>query len=316
MRARLLHIFFFSIVFICALMFGAIITQAATNISGTTAEHFAWDDMVGWWDFYNTNTITVTNKKISGYASSSSGQISLDCATTSNGNICASSNSYYGICNGPGPRDSSANCPNGDAGGILSGWGWNDTIGWISFNCSDLSVCGTSNYKVQIDSNGNFSGYAWNDVIGWISFNCGNYSGCGLSNYKVVTDWRATSSLGYLESSIFDTQKTAGSLLNSIIWQGTSPGSESCVSFQISASNSDSGPWSYVGPSGSSADYYGAECDSAPNGGIGCATPNKSICVSKSQFTNYRYLRYRVRLQSTLTQASPQINSIILNWSP
>jgi hypothetical protein len=180
--------------------------HATTNISSNAGERYSWEDMTGWWDFYGTNTVNVENTKVTGYASSSFGHVSLDCATSPNGNICSSGNAYYGICNGPGGRDSSANCPNADAGGILSGWAWNDQIGWISFNCSDLSICGTSNYKVQVDSNGNFSGYAWNDVVGWISFNCSNYSGCGTSNYKVVTDWRATSSVGYLESSVFDTR--------------------------------------------------------------------------------------------------------------
>jgi hypothetical protein len=31
----------------------------------------------------------------------------------------------------------------------LEGWAWgNDVMGWVSFNCSNQSVCGTSNYKV------------------------------------------------------------------------------------------------------------------------------------------------------------------------
>ena len=291
-----------------------LVALAATNISATTAEHFAWDDVTGWWNFYATDNIEVENTRVTGYASSSFGYISLDCATSPNNNICGTSN--YGVCNGPGPHGADGTCPNGDASGILSGWGWSDEIGLISFNCSDPGVCGTSNYKVQIDGSGNFSGWAWNDVVGWISFNCGNYSGCGASEYKVKTSWVATSTVGYLESSIFDTERIAGGLLNGIVWQGTSPGAESCVSFQNAVSNNSGGPWNYKGPSGTAIDYYGAACASAPNGGIGCASPNVPTCVDKSQFTNYRYLRYKVKLQSTLTQVSPEISDIILNWSP
>ncbi len=302
-----------------ALLFTAasyFIARADTNISATTTEHFAWDDTAGWWNFYDTGNIEVQNTKVTGYASSSFGYLSLDCFTSPNGNICSASNDYYGVCNGPGPRATGGTCPSGDASGVLSGWAWSDEIGWVSFNCSDPGVCGTSDYKVQIDSEGNFSGWAWNDVTGWISFNCGNESGCGISDYKVVTEWRATSSVGYLESSIFDTRKTSGGLLNSIVWQGTSPGAESCVSFQIAVSNSHVGPWNYEGPSGDDSSYYGASCESAPNGGIGCADDNTPTCVNKSQFTNYRYLRYKVRLQSTLAQTSPEVGDIILNWSP
>src|SRR3989338_2782024 len=97
---------------------------------------------------------------------------------------------------------SDGSCPNGDAQGILSGYAWNDTIGWISLNCDESAhggsnLCSTSNYKVQIDSNGSFSGYAWNDVAGWISFNCSNNASCDSSNFKVNTSWRATSTVGY-----------------------------------------------------------------------------------------------------------------------
>lgn len=309
--------FFILLAAISLVFLGGAAARATTNIIGTTEYHFAWEDMTGWWNFYDTNTVEVTNTKLTGYASSSFGAVSLDCATSPNGNICTSGNDYYGVCNGPATnRGPEGNCPDGNAGGVLYGWEWNDEIGWISFNCADIGACATSNYKVQIDGSGVFSGYAWNDVVGWISFNCANYSGCGTSDYRVATNWDATSTVGYLESSIFDTEKTEGSLLNNIVWQGTDPGAESCVSFQIAASQSPSGPWSYIGPSGTGADYYGATCETAPNGGVGCAPDDAAICINKNDFINYRYLRYKVRLQSTLIQESPLITDIILNWSP
>ena len=52
----------------------------------------------------------------------------------------------------------------------VSGWAWSETIGWISFNCTDRGVCGTSNYGVKINADGTFSGYAWSENIGWIDF--------------------------------------------------------------------------------------------------------------------------------------------------
>lgn len=295
---------------------------AETNISATSSEHAAWDDADGWWDFYSTNSVQVWGTRLMGYASSSVGDISLDCATSRNGNICASSN--YGVCNGPGPHNTDGSCPSGDASGILSGYGWNDTIGWISFNCDESSQggtnqCASSNYKVSIDTNGDFSGYAWSDVAGWISFNCANNGSCGYATstpYKVTTSWRATSTVGYLTSSIFDTAGSGGALLNSILWQGTL-GINTCVDFQIAASNNASGPWNYFGPDGSNQTYYGASCVASPNGGVGCADPNTAICVNKNNYLNQRYFRYTVRLTSNKLQTStPVINNVILNWSP
>jgi hypothetical protein len=64
----------------------------------------------------------------------------------------------------------------------LDGYLWSSTIGWVSLNCRTGSavggsVCGTSNYKVVVDSSsGELSGYAWSNNIGWIRFG-------GLGNY-------------------------------------------------------------------------------------------------------------------------------------
>lgn len=54
----------------------------------------------------------------------------------------------------------------------LHGWAWSSHIGWVEFNCEDVSVCGTANYKVVYDDvSGNLTGYAWSSSIGWINFN-------------------------------------------------------------------------------------------------------------------------------------------------
>ncbi len=51
----------------------------------------------------------------------------------------------------------------------LRGYAWNDVVGWVSFNCADLGICGTANYKV-VNRDNYLYGYAWNDVIGWLIF--------------------------------------------------------------------------------------------------------------------------------------------------
>ncbi len=289
--------------------------RAATNID--SINRYAWSDISGWWDFFGTDSVSVDSKKIQGYASSSIGDISLNCFTTRNGNICSTSN--YGVCNGPGPHDIDGNCPNGNASGDLTGWGWNDEVGWISFNCDESSHggpnnCLSSNYSVNIDNGGDFSGFAWNDLEGWVSFNCADLGTCGNSNYKVTTSWSATSSFAHLESAVFDTRVTGGATLNSVIWHGAQPPGTS-VDFQVAVSNNSNGPWNYIGPDGTNTTYYGRACPLAGISNPG-AGPNKAICINRGPVSNYRYLRYKVRLLSDATQTStPRIDDIILNWS-
>src|SRR3989344_5765883 len=53
----------------------------------------------------------------------------------------------------------------------LHGWAWSSNIGWIGFNCADVSACATANYKVTFDDvSGDLSGYAWSSSIGWVWF--------------------------------------------------------------------------------------------------------------------------------------------------
>ncbi|MFH1413171.1 MAG: hypothetical protein ABIG10_04090 [bacterium] len=56
----------------------------------------------------------------------------------------------------------------------LQGWAWTETIGWVSFNCTDTNTCDTPeiNYGVYYDTaNKYFKGYAWSENVGWIVFN-------------------------------------------------------------------------------------------------------------------------------------------------
>lgn len=266
---------------------GVIQVFAATTIDSTY--RYAWNDVIGWIDFYSTGNVNVTSTQLTGYANSSVGYIALDCATSPNGDICATSN--FKVSN--------------DGSGNLSGWAWNDAIGWISFD----SATATSSYVYQVSvspSTGYFSGWAWNDVIGWISFNCLDTNICGTSNYKVKTStvWTGTPLTGNLISSIFDTQVGSGVAINTVMWQGNKP-SGTNVKFQIASSNASSGPWSYLGPDDSDTTYY------APTD-IGIPTQ-----INLAQHNNKRYFRYKIFLESNVGQsASPRVDDVIINWSP
>jgi hypothetical protein len=267
--------------------------NAGTNVSSSAANFYAWNDIIGWIDLHYTHSVTVLRTKIEGYASSSVGDISFDCATTRSGNICGSSN-YYVI---------------NDGVGNLSGWGWNDTYGWISF-CGGLSSAdcpGATNYRVLLTATGTaasvMSGYAWNDVAGWVSFNCADPGVCGTADYKVITSWIATSTEGTLESTTFDTGISSGVQLNSFFWQGARPAGTSAY-FQFAGSNASSGPWSYKGDDGTSNSWYSP-------------APDTSSRLRFSDFTNVRYFRYKVRLITNQGQTeTPRVDDVILNWSP
>lgn len=264
--------------------------RAATNISSLPAEHFGWNDIIGWVDFYGTDTVTVSSVKLAGYASSSVGDISLDCATTRIGNICETSN-YYVI---------------NDGLGNLSGWGWNDNYGWISFcGGQGTSDCpGSVNYRVLIDPDtGDFTNYAWNDIFGWLSFNCADPGTCGTSSYKVKTSWIATSTSGTLTSAIFDTGVAGGAQLNSFLWHGVQP-SGTRVEFKFASANATSGPWNFIGPDGTANSAYTVAAGVSQPLGYGL-------------HSNKRYFRYQTILFSDKAQRlSPRVDEVIVNWSP
>ena len=264
----------------------------APYASGTTnidfSNRWAWNDVIGWMDFYSTGNVNVLAGKLQGYATSSVGYIALHCDSSPNGNICGSSN--FGVTN--------------DGAGNLSGWAWNDEIGWISFDCRvTVDNCLSSVYQVTIDANGNFGGWAWNDVVGWISFGCGNIPGsCTNSSYKVQTSWRPGGLSATLESSVFDTRTS--STLNSIFWYGFLP-TGGRVAFQIASADSPTGPWVYRGPDGTGSTFY-----QSAGSGI-------SMAINRSYHNNYRYFKYLILIASDpLVINSPRIDDVFINWSP
>lgn len=111
-----------------------------------------------------------------------------------------------------------------------------------------------------------------------------------------------TTSDGTLISSILDTGVPVNAGFNSLLWQG-SLGTGGAVKFQIAFSDSSSGPWNYYGPT-SDADWY------QPNPSISISFPTAGLASPQ----NKKYIRYKVNLSTTDT--SPQINDIIINWSP
>lgn len=311
-----------------------IVADGSSACGGPTSKcEWAWNDVIGWIDFRPTESpaptdgsviVGVGNTEILGYASSSVGYISLNCATQVPGGPVPT------CTGGAGLWKVSVNSTNG----ALAGWAWNDQIGWISFS-------GTPNYGVSITISeggnhcssptppatcGDFNGWAWNDVIGWISFNCANSgtNGCSVPaiQYKVKTSWvppPPTLPEGDLTSSIFDTQAVNGAAINTIIWRGTPPAgapgnSGDYVKFKIATSDSQSGPWNFIGPDALDPESY-YQNTLGPDHPI-------NINLAPGHHNNKRYVRYKVFLfpcnpvDGCNPAQGPRIDDIIINWSP
>ncbi len=133
--------------------------------------------------------------------------------------------------------------------------------------------------------------------------------------YDVSTNWTMHGALfkplpassstpvnGVLQSATFDSGSTSGAQLNSITWHGTQPVG-SFVEFQFAVSNSSSGPWTFVGPGGSTSTFY------APAAG----TPGS---LDLTAFNNFRYFRYAVTLGPNPSSSVPTVTSVTINLSP
>lgn len=138
--------------------------SALNNTNINTEDKFAWSETGGWFNFgASDGGVMIFDSELAGYVwSENFGWISLNC---SNNDVCATSN--YKIAN--------------DGEGNLSGYAWGENVGFVNF--------APSNGGVSIDSMGVFSGYAWGENIGWIVFNCQDLDVCASSDFKVATSW-------------------------------------------------------------------------------------------------------------------------------
>ena len=253
-------------------------TMGSDAISSSTYAHWGWNDLIGWIDLWNNGTAGVTSEGLTGYASSTAGDLSFDCHTTSVGNICGQSD--YQVAN--------------DGQGDLSGWAWNDTYGWISFE--------GPNYEVTVDASGTFHGFAWNDLAGWTSVNCADYNGCGNSDYHTQTAWSPSQTVSsYLDSATFDTRSPSAELVT-VLFTGYEPAGTT-VGFQFATSNTSSGPWSYTGPDGTPMTYWRP------------LAPGQPLSLSHA-YMGFRYFRYRVFLVGTNETSTVRVDSVTVNWSP
>jgi len=75
----------------------------------------------------------------------------------------------------------------------LHGHAWSSNIGWISLNCEEGgptggTVCGSTDYSVEILEDKTLNGYGWSSNVGWVEF--GNLTGCpsGTCDARIEND--------------------------------------------------------------------------------------------------------------------------------
>ena len=119
--------------------------------------------------------------------------------------------------------------------------------------------------------------------------------------------------IGEIISPVFDTGAANGVTYNKIILKGsTSIGTK--IRFQLATAATSTGPWIYRGPE--------PACDESSfywDGVMSIAEESKEVrCYS--QHNNKRYFKYKAILCSgdcsNGGNATPQINDVIINWSP
>lgn len=116
---------------------------------------------------------------------------------------------------------------------------------------------------------------------------------------------------GEIVSPTFDTYAVNGANYNWILWKGNAP-SGTKVRLQLATSDASGGPFTFIGRSGTTCNstlWY--EPLASTQVEIGCA----------SNHNNKRYYRYKVQLCSstncsTAGSLNPQVDDVIVNWSP
>jgi hypothetical protein len=218
----------------CFLFAGEVKAGTEHNVSG-----WAWSENIGWISFNNTSGggggsvdygVNIGSDGIfSGYAwSENIGWISFNQSELSG---CPS-----GVCR------AEVNLSNHEVSGwaraLAYGDGWE---GWIRLRDTNYGVWIDTNVN---PAEAEFRNWAWSDmVIGWISFNCSNQGVCGTSNYKVITSLIFNQPPSATNLSVDPPNSTdycgiTGYPLVRLKWQFSDPGdSQSAYQIQVATSS-------------------------------------------------------------------------------
>lgn len=117
---------------------------ATGNISG-----YAWSENIGWIDFDAAGPYP-SNPQIPAEFNAGSGKLSGWARALSNG---GGWDGWVKMARGPGDPGVNYEVQLNKMTGMFEGYAWgSDVVGWLSYNCSNDGVCGTSNYKVMVNN--------------------------------------------------------------------------------------------------------------------------------------------------------------------
>lgn len=197
---------------------------------------------------------------------------------------------------------------------------------------ANLNSSGSENFSLPLVSNPTNFNFIYRDSSSQINpSSAGTYTynlnlsqtGLTISNlnakailtyrYKPVSCGAGYPPYGDLISAIYDsTANTDGAAYNSVMWKGQLGGAsfdQGQVKFQLTASDSSSGPWNYVG---------GITCGSNDWFSTTAGIPTQVDCFS--ELNNKRYFRYKLRICSDdciLSGATtPTVDDVVVNFSP
>ena len=144
------------------------------------------------------------------------------------------------------------------------------------------------------------------DTLGNVSYQPATANTCS----QFTQSFAGYAPTGTVTSPTFDTSTINGATFNSIGWKGLKP-PNTHVRLQFATSNNGvAGPFNFIGGSTcTAADYYEPNPD------------NEADLKCFSSFNNRRYFQYKVILCSsndcsTLGPQTPQVNDVMVNWSP
>jgi hypothetical protein len=165
--------------------------------------------------------------------------------------------------------------------------------------------------KINPASAGTYT-YTLNVIPSGVTISGFGATGATTYRYKPPTCGTGLPATGELTSAVFESTASAdGPAYNSMFWKGTRPG-VSKVRFQLAASDSESGPWSFIGGATcSSGDWYDTTEPDVP----------VEVTCSALNHDNKRYFRYKIQLCSSADCATagsdtPLVDEVIVNWSP
>ena len=161
------------------------------------------------------------------------------------------------------------------------------STGTRAYTCSCTAGAGSSNFNPyangqRVTSTNSGSTWTADTTSGGRDLNFVTYINPGYTN-------------GTFVSSLKDANPAAGRTAHwtTLSFTAIKPAGTD-VKFQVAASNSSSGPFSYVGPDGTASTFFTASG------------------ASLSQFDGFRYLRYKAYLSTTDSTVTPSLSSVIV----